>query len=151
MKMKSLPLSFLFLLFFALALPAQSVQKTLVRAFNVGAANEVVLDVNAPVTVQTWSAETVRVQMQIALDNVHESMLQSLVSAGRYNLKGEIQGAAFIITAPSLRKTVRVGEQALSERISFTVFAPEGIAVTVPGVKLGEGIVEGVATPLKPM
>ncbi len=144
MHTKFLPLFIVFLLFFSFALRGQTVQKTLVRAFDIGAAQEVVLDMGGLVTVQHWDNGIVRVQMQVALDNVHQNMLQSLISSGRYNLKGETRGSVFTITAPGLRKTVRVGEALLSERVAFTVFVPENATITVSGGKPAEGLVEGV-------
>ncbi len=149
MKKLSLPFTTIILLVCAVSLPAQTVQKTLVRSFDLGTANEIVLDLNGTVTVQTWTTACVRVQMQIALDNVQESMLQTLVTSGRYNLKGEAQGKTFGISAPGLRKPLRAGENLLPERIAFTVFAPEGVTVTLSSAK-PEALAEGAAV-LKPM
>ena len=151
MHTKCLPLSIVPLLFFALALRGQPVQKTLVRAFDIGVAQEVVLDMGGPVTVQHWSNGIVRVQMQVVLDNAHQNMLQSLISSGRYNLKGETQGSVFTITAPGLRKTVRVGDAPLSERVAFTVFVPENATITVSGGKPVEDLADGVPGANKPM
>lgn len=149
MKKLSLPFTTVILLICAASLPAQTVQKTLVRSFDIGAANEIVLDLNGAVSVQNWSTACVRVQMQIAVDNVQESMLQTLVTSGRYNLKGEAQGKAFGISAPGLRKPLRSGDNLLPERIAFTVFAPEGVTVTLNNAKQ-EALAEGAAV-LKPM
>lgn len=150
MRTTSLHIPTLILMFCAAALPAQTVQKTLVRAFDKGMAQELVLDLGCPVTVQHWDAVTVRVQMQIGLDNVHESMLQNLISGGRYNLKGEDQGQAFSISAPGLRKSVRVGEKLLTERIAFSVFVPQGLTVKIVEAKAAESVAEGIPA-LKPM
>ncbi len=149
MKKLYLPFTTAILLVCAVSLPAQTVQKTLVRSFDLGTANEIMLDLNGAVTVQTWNTACVRVQMQIALDNVQESLLQTLVTSGRYNLKGEVQGKIFGISAPGLRKSLRSGDNLLPERITFTVFAPEGITVTLSNTK-PEALAEGAAV-LKPM
>lgn len=150
MRSTSLHIPTFILMLCAAALPAQTVQKTLVRSFDKGAAQELVLDLGFPVTVQNWDAATVRVQMQIGLDNVHESMLTSLISGGRYNLKGEDRGEAFSISAPGLRKNVRIGESQLSERIAFSVFVPQGLTVKIVEAKAAEGVAESV-TALRPM
>jgi len=84
------------------------------------------------------------------LDNVHESMLTSLISGGRYNLKGEDRGEAFSISAPGLRKSVRIGESQLSERIAFSVFVPQGLTVKIVDAKAAEGVADSVSA-LKPM
>lgn len=150
MRTTSLHFSTLILMLCAAALPAQTVQKTLVRTFDKGDAQELVLDLGFPVTIQNWEATTVRVQMQIGLDNVHENMLTSLISGGRYNLKGEDQGEAFSITAPGLRKNVRVGERLLTERVAFSVFVPQGLSVKIVEAKPAEAVAEGIPV-LKPM
>lgn len=143
MKIKSLPFYTFILLLCSIALPAQSVQKTLVRTFDSGGKMELLLDLNGPVTVQTWGSGLVRVQMQIALGNAHESTLQGLVSSGRYNLKGQADGEAFSISSPGLRKTVRIGDAVLNERVSFTVFAPENVAVTIIGAQAEGSVADG--------
>ncbi|HRF40724.1 MAG TPA: hypothetical protein PK198_18160 [Saprospiraceae bacterium] len=150
MRTTSLHIPTLILMLCAAALPAQTVQKTLVRAFDKGDAQELTLDLGYPATIQHWDAATVRVQMQIGLDNVHESMLQTLISGGRYNLKGEDQGQAFAISAPGLRKNVRIGEKLLTERVAFSVFVPQGLTVRIVETKTTEGVVEGISA-LKPM
>jgi hypothetical protein len=151
MKRISLPISTLLLLFISVALPGQVVQKTLVRAFDIGATSELSLDLDGPVAVQTWSNSMVRVQMQITLSNVTNNMLQSLVTSGRYNLKGAPEGVNFVITAPGMRKNVRVGDAELSERVSFTVFVPEKTNVTIVGVSAEETVAEGTTLARKPM
>lgn len=133
MKLTSLPI--LILLFCSFALPAQSVQKTLVRTFDTSGKRELLLDLNGPVTVQTWGSAFVRVQMQIALANVQESTLQGLITSGRYNLKSAMDGASFSIASPGLRRAVRVGDSVVNERVSFTVFVPEDTSVTILGAK----------------
>lgn len=151
MKIVSLPISTLLLLFFSITLFGQEVQKTLVRAFDVGGASELSLDLDGPVVVQTWSNSMVRVQMQITLSNVTGNMLQSLITSGRYNLKGAPEGNNFVISAPAMRKTVRVGDAELAERVSYTVFVPEKASVIILGVSSEETVAEGTTLTRKPM
>lgn len=151
MKIVSLPISTLLLLLFSIPLSGQEVQKTLVRAFDVGGASELSLDLDGPVVVQTWSNSMVRVQMQITLSNVTGNMLQSLITSGRYNLKGAPEGNNFVISAPAMRKTVRVGDAELAERVSYTVFVPEKASVIILGVSSEETVAEGTTLTRKPM
>ncbi|MBX2929504.1 MAG: hypothetical protein KF852_16860 [Saprospiraceae bacterium] len=151
MKTVSLPIPTLLLLLFSITLSGQDVQKTLVRAFDVGGASELSLDLDGPVVVQTWSNSMVRVQMQITLSNVTGNMLQSLIASGRYNLKGAPEGNNFIISAPAMHKTVRVGDAELAERVSYTVFVPEKASVIILGVSSEETVAEGTALTRKPM
>lgn len=151
MKTVSLPIPTLLLLLFSITLSGQDVQKTLVRAFDVGGASELSLDLDGPVVVQTWSNSMVRVQMQITLSNVTGNMLQSLITSGRYNLKGAPEGNNFIISAPAMRKTVRVGDAELAERVSYTVFVPEKASVIILGVSSEETVAEGTTLTRKPM
>ena len=151
MKIVSLPISTLLLLLFSIPLSGQEVQKTLVRAFDVGGASELSLDLDGPVVVQSWSNSMVRVQMQITLSNVTGNMLQSLITSGRYNLKGAPEGNNFVISAPAMRKTVRVGDAELAERVSYTVFVPEKASVIILGVSSEETVAEGTTLTRKPM
>lgn len=151
MKTVFLPIPTLLLLLFSITLAGQEVQKTLVRAFDVGGASELSLDLDGPVSVQIWSNSMVRVQMQITLSNVTGNMLQSLITSGRYNLKGAPEGNNFIISAPGMRKTVRVGDAELAERVSYTVFVPEKASVIIMGVSSEETVAEGTTLTRKPM
>lgn len=110
---------------------AQSIEKTLVRSFNLEGAPAVTLQLDGPVHVQTWSDDILRVQMTVTLDRGSEAMLRSLVQAGRYNLHGDLVEAEYHIHAPGLAREVRVNGQPLAERVTFTVFAPENVRVEI--------------------
>jgi hypothetical protein len=109
----------------------QSIEKTLVRSFNLQGASDVTLQLQGPVEVKTWSQDILRVQMTVRLDRGSEAMLRSLVQAGRYNLHGVPAEDAFTIEAPGLSRDVLFNGQQLAENISFTVFAPEEVQITV--------------------
>lgn len=117
------------LLLVATGLFAQSVEKTFVRSFNIQDSQEVIIDIEAPVSVESWSQKIMRIQMNVGLERGSESMLRSLVQAGRYNLKGELANGQYVVKAPGLEREVRVNGQTLPENVSLTVFVPEGVHI----------------------
>ena len=110
---------------------AQSIEKTLVRSFNIQGAQEVALEVDAPVEVKTWSQKIMRIQINVALERGSESMLRSLIQTGRYNLKGEMLDGLYTVTIPGLSRQVRVNGSILSENLSYVVFVPENVHVDI--------------------
>lgn len=120
-----------FILLATSGLFAQSVEKTLVRSFNIQEAQVVALQVDHPVEVKTWSQKIMRVQINVGLDRGSESMLRSLVQAGRYNLKGGMKNDYYVVTIPGLSREVRVNGAILAENLSYVIFVPENVHVDV--------------------
>lgn len=109
---------------------AQHAEKTLVKAFNLKGQTEIFLDVEGSVNVTTWNEPQMRVQMTITLQNGSETMLKSLVTAGRYNLDSDEENGEYRIVAPGLDRQVKFSSgRLLGEQISFTVFAPKDVTV----------------------
>jgi hypothetical protein len=104
-------------------------EKVLVKSFNLQGNDIVSIDLGEPIDVQTWSKNTVRVQLNITLGNGTESTLKSLVQSGKYNLKYQVEDGVFVINSPDLRKPIAVGNAMLSENISVTVFVPQNVLV----------------------
>lgn len=108
---------------------AQSAERTLVKSFNLKGNTTVVLDLKGDVDVQHWNNDLVRIQININVENVSESVLKSLIVAGRYNLK-DVEGEnEMVINAPALDKEVSLRGQLLKEHLTYTVFAPESVSV----------------------
>ena len=107
-------------------------EKVLVKSFNLHGNDIVSLNLGEPVDVQTWSKNTVRVEMKISLNNGTESTLKSLVQAGKYNLKYQEEDGVYVIYGPELRKQYEVGNALLLENVSITVFVPENVLVMLP-------------------
>lgn len=118
-------------LVFSAGLGAQSVEKTLVKSFNLQAANAVTLELEGPVDVQVWSNSTMRIQMTIGLEQGSESMLRSLIQAGRYNLHNQGQSESFLVNMPGMNREVLINGSPLRERLSYQVFVPEGVQVDI--------------------
>lgn len=120
------------LLFASLITYGQQAEKTLVKSFNLNGYESVAIAMEAPVEVRNWSNPLLRVQIQISIENGSDALLKSLVQAGRYNLRYEIVDGEYQIFAPSLDRIVKIGGKELQDKVSFIVFAPEGVVVTLP-------------------
>lgn len=107
----------------------QVAEKTLVKSFAITKQQTVVVDVPGNVEVKTWTNDLLRIQMTITLQNGSESILKSLISAGRYNLVAKESDGTFLIEAPALGKVVQIGGKPLEDSFSITIFAPENVTV----------------------
>jgi hypothetical protein len=126
-------LSFLLLTLLLTVVPAvaQQSEKNLVKSFNLDGQSAVLLDLEGKVELTTWSEPQMRIQMTITLQNGSETMLKSLVTAGRYNLDAKDKDGIFSIVAPGLERQIKLGSgQSLGENVTFTVWAPKGVEVS---------------------
>lgn len=130
--MKKQPSFLLFaLLLTVLPAMAQQSEKTLVKSFNLSGQSSVMLDLPGKVEVTMWNEPQMRIQMTITLQNGSETMLKSLVTAGRYNLDAKDKDGIFSIVAPGLERQIKLGSgQSLGENVTFTVWAPKGVEVS---------------------
>jgi len=108
---------------------AQHAEKILIKSFNLKGNSIVLMDVDGNVEVKEHSGDIIRVQMAIELTNGTSSILCSLIKAKRYNLVGTVLDDQLVLNMPSLEKRVKVGGIELTEKISYTVFAPEDVLV----------------------
>ncbi len=125
-------MSFLLLSLLLAVVPskAQQAEKTLVKSFNLNGQTTILMDVDGLVTVTTWNEPQMRIQMNITLQNGSETMLKSLVTAGRYNLDSKEVDGSYSIVAPGLDRQIKLGNgQLLGEQITFTVLAPKDVTV----------------------
>ncbi len=131
--MKTYNIIFTFLLSTSLvtSATAQGVEKTLVKSFNLQGKELVELNLDGDVDVQKWDSPIMRIQMNLSVANTSESMLKSLIRAGRYNLKSKIVEDALAVYAPGLEREVRIKGHKLDEKISFVVFVPNDTQVVV--------------------
>ncbi len=127
------------LLFVSFMTYGQQVEKTLVKSFNLQGNQVVALQMDGPIEVKAWNNDFLRVQMQVTLKEGSEALLKSLVQAGRYNLRYEIDGESYKILAPQLGLVVKVGSKPLEDSVSYIVYAPENVLVKVPDSKSAEG------------
>ncbi len=129
--MKSLKTSMILLatLLLNTAMIGQSTDRTLVKSFNLKGQETIVLDLKGNVEVKEWKGEIMRVQMNIAIANGSNSMLKSLITAGRYNLKSKVEDEGMTIFAPGMQRDIKIKGSALQEKITYTVFAPDDVTI----------------------
>jgi hypothetical protein len=126
-------LSFLLLSLLLAVAPtmAQQSEKTLVKSFNLDGQSAVMLDLQGSVEVTTWNEPQMRIQMTITLQNGSETMLKSLVTAGRYNLDAKEKDGIYSIVAPGLERQIKLNSgQSLGENVTFAVWAPKGVEIS---------------------
>lgn len=129
--MKTLRLFSLILLATMVATSAftQNAERTLVKSFNLKGKQVVVMGVDGNVEVKEWNGDIMRIQMSIELTNGSNSMLKSLIQARRYTLVAAVDGEELKINMPSMEKKVKIRGRELTEKISYTVFAPSDVQV----------------------
>lgn len=115
-------------------------EKTVVKTFNLQGSTSVVLNLKGDVEVQEWSESTLRVHMNIKLENSNVHMLKYLLTQGRYNLKLENTDAGVTIASPGRDKDVIINKEGdkLSETVTYTVFVPQNVATEVLNKKAVE-------------
>lgn len=112
----------------SLAVAQTTVEKTLVKSFNLKGLDQVVLDLNGDIDVQERAGEIVRVQMTIGISG-SGAMLKSLITAGRYNLKMTETEDGALINSPNINREIMVGGKKLVENVNYTVYVPENVTV----------------------
>lgn len=114
----------------------QTTEKTLVKSFNLGEAQTVALNVDAPVEVRESDNTLLRVQMKISIQNGSNALLKSLVRAGRYNLKHEVsEDGTYELVAPALDMPVKIGGKPLADQVSFLIIKPRNVTFTAPALQ----------------
>ena len=115
-------------------------EKTVVKTFNLQGSTSVVLDLNGDVEVQEWSESTLRVHMNIKLENSNVHMLKYLLTQGRYNLKLDNTDTGVMITSPGRDKDVVINKEGdtLSETVTYTVFVPQNVSTEIMNKKTVE-------------
>jgi len=108
---------------------AQTAEKSLVKSFSLLGNQTLVIDLDGPVEVQTWSSKNVRVQMDIELMNRPVTFLKGMIIAGRYNLKSSQTEEGLLINAPGMEREVKLKGDPLQEKLAFVVYAPEDVQV----------------------
>jgi hypothetical protein len=117
-------------LFLSPLLAQNPLEKTLVKSFNLNGKTVVKLELPTAVEVKRWNDPTARIEITIATENVSETMLKSLIVAGRYNIINHFTPTEMILTSPALQKTVKVNGQEIKEVVRYTLYVPNDVAVS---------------------
>lgn len=130
----------LIILILATSFTYAQTEKTVVKTFNLQGSTSVILNLNGDVEVQEWSESTLRVHMNIKLENSNVHMLKYLLTQGRYNLVLENTDTGVTITSPGRDKDVIINKEGdkLSEAIKYTVFVPQNVATEILNKKAVE-------------
>ncbi len=104
-------------------------EKTLVKTFNLQGSTAVVLDLDGDVVIKEWGEKTMRVHMNIQLENTNVHMLKYLMTKGRYNLSINNSDSASVVTSPGRTQDVVINKQGdtLKENVSYVVFIPANV------------------------
>lgn len=104
-------------------------EKTLVKTFNLQGSTAVVLDLDGDVVIKEWGEKTMRVHMNIQLQNTNVHMLKHLMTKGRYNLNIDNSGSASVITSPGRNQDVIINKNGdtLKENVTYVVFIPMNV------------------------
>ncbi|MFT5832594.1 MAG: hypothetical protein ACI97N_000207 [Cognaticolwellia sp.] len=108
-------------------------EKTLVKTFNLQGNTSVALDFNGNVEVQEWGESTLRVHMNISIENSNVNMLKYLITKGRYNLVLENKETGVQISSPGRNQNVIINKDGdiLIETVTYTVFIPRNVGVEI--------------------
>lgn len=108
-------------------------EKTLVKTFNLQGSTVVVLDLDGDVVIKEWGEKTMRVYMNIQLQNTNVHMLKHLMTKGRYNLDIDNSSGSAVVTSPGRNQDVVINKQGdtLKENVSYVVFVPTNVEVEV--------------------
>jgi len=107
----------------------KTVEKTLVKSFNLQGYDVVDLKLTGDIEVKEWSSPSIRVEMLVTIENGNETMLKSLIKAGRYNLVSNETDTAFKVTMPGLEREIKVKGVLLRDKVSYIVNIPSGVSV----------------------
>lgn len=116
-------------LFLSQSFAQNPLEKTLVKSFNLNGKTTLKLELPTAVEVKYWNDPTARIEIVIATENISETMLKSLIVAGRYNIASTSNNNEMILSSPALQKTVKVNGQEIKEVVRYTLYVPNGVAV----------------------
>ena len=119
-------------------------EKTVVKTFNLQGNSSVVLNLNGAVEIKEWSENTLRVHMNIKLNNSNVHMLKYLLTQGRYNLKLENTSRGLVLTSPGREQDVVINKNGdiLSETVNYTVFVPHNVTTEIINKSENEEILD---------
>lgn len=117
-------------LFFSPIFAQNPLEKTLVKSFNLNGKTALKLELPTAVEVKHWNDHTARIEIVIATENISETMLKSLIVAGRYNIVNTFTTNEMVLASPAIQKTVKVNGQEIKEMVRYTLFVPHGTVVS---------------------
>lgn len=107
----------------------QTAEKTLIKSFNILGNDVVDLALDGDIQVMEWNSPAIRIEMLITVENGNETMLKSLIKAGRYNLVSAETDEAFQVSMPGIERDVVIKGKPLVDRVSYLISVPSGVNV----------------------
>ena len=110
---------------------ALTANKTFSKSLNTDGKGTILLDLPGTVDLKVWENPTIKVEISISLPNGSSAMLNELATIGRYNLSTKSSGDVLTVHSPNLQKQVKVKGEVLKENLTYIVFVPKNLKVTI--------------------
>ena len=123
----------IFLLSFSVFTKAQSVERSMIKSFNLTGVDNIVLNLPGTVELKIWEDPTIRIEIKAELLSGNSGMLDELAKVGRYNLTQTTENGVLSIISPNTSKQIRIKGEELKEVLSYIVFVPKDYPVQVKG------------------
>lgn len=104
-------------------------ERTFVKSFNLQGHQTVNLNLGDNVQVIQWDSELMRIQMTVSTPSVNDGMLKSIAESGRYMLKNDVTVQSYVVTVPSIERSIKINGNEVKETISYVVYAPRNVTV----------------------
>lgn len=128
--MKNLITIILISFFLAFQANAQA-EKTLVKSVDLNGNIAVAAVFSGNTVVNEWDKDFVRVTTRIELTNSNSSILERLVSAGRYEVKVDEKNGEVLLSMPKVLKPVNLQGNNLIEKFSCEVMIPKRTSIRI--------------------
>lgn len=112
------------------SLQAQST-KTITKSISLDGASSLTVKLEGTVTTQYWNQSYAQVITTIEVENMKETTLKNLISAGRYDIETKLDKSIMSLAAPKAGQKVTIGGVQLSEKVTYTIMVPEGFPVSI--------------------
>lgn len=109
------------------------IEKTLVKSFNLNGKTILKVDLPSVADIKTWNEPTARIEIVVAVENMNEAMLKSLIVAGRYNVNNLYANNQMQLNAPAMQRTIKLNGQEIKEIVRYTLYVPNDIVITQAG------------------
>ena len=98
-------------------------EKTIIKSFNLNT-NNVLLELDCPKTISSWDKPYVKVEL-IVTANFKTEFMDVLVKNGRYKFESIYENGKLIVTLPSLKNKMKIGDVDLEEKFKLKIWLPD--------------------------
>jgi hypothetical protein len=122
------------------AICQNTLEKTLVKSFSLNGKTILKVDLPSVADVKTWNEPTARIEMVVAVENMSEAMLKSLIVAGRYNVMNQYEATHMTLNAPAMQRTIKLNGQEIKETVRYTLYVPSDVVIAQNGSSKQTGV-----------